>query len=83
MTFLLPPDIKGLNLILLTSFLSAFDLAWQACSKKTNIELELINLDMLLIVEKGTRSGMCYAIHRHAKTNNYMKDYDPNHSHKK
>ena len=38
---------------------------------------------MLLIVEKGTRSGMCYAIHRHAKTNKYMKDYDPNHSHKK
>ena len=32
---------------------------------------------MLLLVEKGTRSGICQAIHRYAKTNNkYMKNYD-------
>ena len=30
---------------------------------------------MLLIVEKGTRCGICQAIHRYVKANNkYMKD---------
>ena len=42
------------------------------------IEL-LINADMLLIVEKGIRAGICHAIHRCAKANNnYMKNYDKN-----
>ena len=32
---------------------------------------------MLLIVEKGTRGGICHAIHRYAKANNKdMKNYD-------
>ena len=51
-------------------FLSAFGLAWQACSKKTELELELLTKnDMLLMVEKGTRGGICQAIHRYAKAN--------------
>ena len=34
---------------------------------------------MLLIVKKGIRGGICYAIHRYAKANNkYMKNYDKN-----
>ena len=34
---------------------------------------------MLLMVEKGIRGGICYAIHRYAKSNNkYMKEYDKN-----
>ena len=34
---------------------------------------------MLLMVEKGTRGGICQAIHRYSKANNtYMKNYDKN-----
>ena len=59
-------------------FLSAPGLAWQTCLKKTKVKLELLtDIDMLLVVEKGIRGGICQAIHRHAKVNNkYMKNYD-------
>ena len=59
-------------------FLSASGLAWKACLKKTEVELELItDIDMLLMVEKGIRGGICHAILRYAKANNkYMKDYN-------
>ena len=61
-------------------FLSLPGLAWQACLKKTNIELELlIDYDMLLMVEEGRRGGICHSIHRYAKANNkYMKNYNNN-----
>ena len=61
-------------------FLSLPGLAWQACLKKTNIILELLNdYDMLLMVEEGIRGGICHSIHRYAKANNkYMKNYNNN-----
>ena len=61
-------------------FLSLPRLAWQACLKKTNVELELLtDYDMLLMVEEGIRGGICHSIHRYAKANNkYMKDYNKN-----
>ena len=59
-------------------FLSLPRLAWQACFKKTNVELELLtDYDMLLMVQGGIRGGICHSIQRYAKANNkYMKNYD-------
>ena len=45
-------------------FLSAPELAWQACRIRVKLEL-LIDIDMFLMVEKGIRSGICHAIHRY------------------
>ena len=60
--------------------MSAPGLAWQACLKKTGVKLELLTgIDMLLMVEKGIRGGICQAIHRYAKENyKYMKSYNKN-----
>ena len=61
-------------------FLSAPGLAWQAALKKTEVKLELLtDIDMLLMVEKGIRGGICHVIHQYAKANNnYINDYDKN-----
>ena len=59
-------------------FVSLPGLAWQACLKKTNVELELLtDYDMLLMIEEGIRGVICHAIQRYEKANNkYMNDYD-------
>ena len=61
-------------------FISAPRLAWQEALKKTEVKLELLSdIDMLLMVEKSIREGICNAIHQYGKANNkYMKDYDKN-----
>ena len=60
--------------------LSAPGLAWQVALKKTKVKLELLtDTDMLLMVEKAIREGICHMIHQYAKANNKdMKDYDKN-----
>ena len=61
-------------------FLSALGLAWQACLKKIGVKLELLtDRNMLEMVEKGIRGGMCNAIFKYAKANNkYIKNYNKN-----
>ena len=55
-------------------------LAWQATLKKTKVTLDLlIDIDMLLMVDKGMRGGIYYSISWYPKANNKcMKDYNKN-----
>ena len=59
-------------------FLSVTGLPCQAVSKNTKVRLELLtDINMLLMVEKGIRGGICNAIHWYAKAIYiYIKDYD-------
>ena len=62
------------------NFFSASRLVWQAALEKTKVKLDLLtDIDMLLMVEKDIRRGICHSVYRYAKANNnYMKDYDKN-----
>ena len=55
-------------------------LAWQVALKNTEVKLELLtDVDMLLMVEKGVRDGICHYFNRYVKANNkYMKKYNKN-----
>ena len=45
-------------------FLSAPGLAWQVALKKTKVKLDLLtDIDMLLMIEKGIRGGICHSIY--------------------
>ena len=48
--------------------------------KKTKVKtVPLTDINILLILEKGIRGGICYSVSRYAKANKkYMKDYDKN-----
>ena len=48
--------------------------------KEAKVKLDLLtNIDMLLMVEKGIRGGICHSIYLYAKANNKnMKDYGKN-----
>ena len=61
-------------------FVSVPGLAWLAYLKKAEVKLELItDYDMILMIEKGIRGGICQATHRYAKANNkYMKNCNKN-----
>ena len=61
-------------------FLSDPGLAWEACLEKTRVKLELLtDYDILLMVEKGIRTGKSEVTHKYAKANNkFMKNHDKN-----
>ena len=45
-------------------FFSAPKLAWQAALKKTKVKLDFLTIiDMLLMVEKGMKGGICHSIY--------------------
>ena len=59
--------------------MSAPGLAWQACLKISNVELELISdVDMLLMIEKSIRGRITQAVCRYFQSNNKYrhKKYD-------
>ena len=50
--------------LLTTRFLTTPGLVWQAAIKKIKVKSDLLtDIDMLLMVQKGIRKGICYAIH--------------------
>ena len=61
-------------------YYTAPGLAWDACLKMTDIQLELLNdVDMLLMFEKGIRGGISIISNRYGEANNkYMKGYIKN-----
>ena len=61
-------------------YLSASGLAWEAALKKIRVKLDILtDINMLLMVEKSIREGICHRIYRYTKANNkHMKDYDKN-----
>ena len=63
-----------------SNFLLAPGLAWQAVLKKTKVKLDLsTDIDILFMVEKGIRGGICHSIYRYTKANyKYMKNSDKN-----
>ena len=63
-----------------TYFVSAPGSGWQACLRKTGVKLELVtDYNMIVMIGKGIRGGICQPTHRYAKANNkFMKNYDKN-----
>jgi len=64
-------------------YFTAPSLAWDACLKKSGIQLELLSdPDMFLMCEKGIRGGVSMIFKRYSKSNNTSKymgnQFDPN-----
>ena len=62
-----------------THFYTTPELVWKDCLKKIGITLGLItDPDMLLMFERGIKTGTPQVVKKYARANNkYMDDYDP------
>ena len=60
-------------------YYTAPGLAWDACLKKTGVQLELLSdINMLLMIETEIRGGVSMIPTRYCKANNKcMKNFDP------
>ena len=69
--------LKSMSLIL-QNFYSAPGFGWQVVLKMIKVKLDIFtDIDMLLMVRKGIRGGICHSIYWYAKADNkYMKDYE-------
>ena len=69
-TLLLVDVFKNFRTCQFFNFLSSW-IAWQAALKKAKVKSEsLTDTNMLLMIEKRIRGGICHAIHQHPKANN-------------
>ena len=65
-------------------FITTPGLVWKAALKKTKVKLDILtDIDILLMVEKGIRGGICLAIYQYLKANNkcmnsYLQYWDVN-----
>ena len=61
-------------------FLTVPGLEWQAAIWETKVKLDLsTDIDMLLMVGKGVKGGICHSIYWYAKASNkYMRNYSKN-----
>ena len=61
------------------NYFSSLGLSWEAMLKITGVKLEkILDIHMLLFIEKGLRGGISYIAKRYSEANNkYMKSYDP------
>ena len=61
-------------------YLTLPGLAWDCCLKTTNIKLDLIrDQEMLLMIEEGIRGGITQVNTKYSEANNkYMENYDRN-----
>ena len=68
-----------MNLIL-QNFFQPLDQHGNQFLKKTKLKLDLlIDIDMILMVKKGIRGGICHSVYRYSKANKkYMINYDEN-----
>jgi len=63
-------------------YYTLLDFTWDAMLKYTRVNFELlIDIDMIMIIERGIRGGLSQCSNRYARTNNkYIQSYDPSKS---